>query len=282
VIAPRPTARLLPLPPSQLTLPKQVELQAPPTLSSAPAPIRQSTLPMPPVAAPAPIAAPPPVFGAAPATTTIARTPAQLSAPAGFSTAPPAAIASAAARPVTTTSAGFDTSPNPSKPRSAAPSAASAGFGSAGAATSGSPTATKTGPASAGFGSAPATAQTPPQRQPAPASTSAFGSATAAEKTTRPAAAAISAPTAIEILHKPRPLYTAEARAAKIEGEVVLEVLFSAAGTSRVLRVIRPLGYGLERAATAAAEQIRFRPATDGTRPVDTTATVRIAFQLAY
>ena len=84
-----------------------------------------------------------------------------------------------------------------------------------------------------------------------------------------------------EILSKPTPLYTAEARAKRIEGEVLLEVVFEASGKIHVLRVLRGLGYGLDDAAVRAAEQIRFRPALQDGQPSDSTAVLHIIFQLA-
>ncbi len=86
----------------------------------------------------------------------------------------------------------------------------------------------------------------------------------------------------LQILSRPRPEYTAEARRLQIEGEALLEVMFSAAGQARVLRVIRGLGYGLDENAIAAAQSIRFRPAERSGAPVDFTAIVHIVFQLAY
>ncbi len=84
-----------------------------------------------------------------------------------------------------------------------------------------------------------------------------------------------------EILSKPTPEYTAEARAEKIEGEVLLEVVFEASGKIHVLRVVRGLGHGLDDAAVRAAEQIRFKPALKDGQPSDSTALVHIIFQLA-
>lgn len=84
-----------------------------------------------------------------------------------------------------------------------------------------------------------------------------------------------------EILSKPTPTYTEEARAQKIEGEVLLEVVFEASGKLRVLKVVRGLGHGLDDAAVHAAEQIRFKPALKDGQPSDSTAVVHIIFQLA-
>lgn len=85
----------------------------------------------------------------------------------------------------------------------------------------------------------------------------------------------------VQILSKPTPAYTSEARRLKVEGEVVLEVEFCASGSVRILRVVRSLGHGLDESAKAAAQQIRFRPATSEGRPVDYRTTVQIVFRLA-
>jgi TonB family protein len=86
----------------------------------------------------------------------------------------------------------------------------------------------------------------------------------------------------LQILSKPRPEYTAEARQLQIEGEALLEVTFSAIGQVRVLRLIRGLGHGLDENAFAAAQAIRFYPAEQAGTRVDLTAIVHTVFQLAY
>jgi len=86
----------------------------------------------------------------------------------------------------------------------------------------------------------------------------------------------------VEILFKPRPDYTDEARKAKIEGEVLVRVLFSANGEVHVVDVVRGLGHGLDENAVRAVQQIKFKPALRNRQPVDSTATVHIVFQLAY
>jgi len=87
--------------------------------------------------------------------------------------------------------------------------------------------------------------------------------------------------TPVEIISKPRPAYTDEARAKRIEGEVLLEMQFSATGEARVLRIVRGLGHGLDETALAAANGIKFRPATRDGSAVDSAAIVHIVFQLA-
>lgn len=97
----------------------------------------------------------------------------------------------------------------------------------------------------------------------------------------RPASSAAASLVPAEILSKPVPTYTDEARAKHIEGEVLLEVVLEASGKLRVLRVVRGLGHGLDDAAVRAAEQIRFKPALKDGQPYDSTAVVHIIFQLA-
>lgn len=86
----------------------------------------------------------------------------------------------------------------------------------------------------------------------------------------------------VEITFKPQPVYTDEARGLKLEGEVLLEVMFNANGTLHVNRVVRGLGHGLDEAAMAAANKMRFKPALRIGQPVDSTAVVHVVFQLAY
>ena len=86
----------------------------------------------------------------------------------------------------------------------------------------------------------------------------------------------------VVILEKPNPVYSDEARRMGLEGEVLIEVVFPAGGTVRVVRVIKGLGHGLDEAAIRAAQQIRFKPALQQGRPVDFPATVHIVFQLAF
>lgn len=85
----------------------------------------------------------------------------------------------------------------------------------------------------------------------------------------------------VEIVFKPTPEYTDDARSARIEGTVSLELEFTAAGDVRVLRVVRGLGHGLDEAAQRAALRIRFKPAQSDDRPVDSRATVHITFRLS-
>jgi TonB family protein len=87
--------------------------------------------------------------------------------------------------------------------------------------------------------------------------------------------------TPVSLLSKPAPVYTAEARQKKIEGDVELDVEFTASGQVHVLRVVQGLGYGLDEAAVAAAQQIRFNPARRDGQPIDSHGRLRIVFRLS-
>ena len=110
-----------------------------------------------------------------------------------------------------------------------------------------------------------------------------FADAAAADNTPKKKAAASDSPTTmVDILDKPRPQYTAEGRSLRLEGDVVLEVVFQANGTMQVNRVVSGLGHGLDENAVKAAQQIKFKPAKRDGQPVDFPARVRIEFRLAY
>jgi TonB family protein len=84
-----------------------------------------------------------------------------------------------------------------------------------------------------------------------------------------------------EITFKPRPVYTDEGRQLKIEGEVLLDVVFSANGQIRIVKIVRGLGHGLDESAVRAAEKIQFKPALRDGQPADFEAVLHIVFQLA-
>jgi TonB family protein len=86
--------------------------------------------------------------------------------------------------------------------------------------------------------------------------------------------------TPVEILFKPKPAYSAEARTLRLEGQVSLQVVFLSTGSIRVVRVVHGLGHGLDEAAQQAALQVRFKPATRSGVAVDTNATINITFEL--
>ena len=85
-----------------------------------------------------------------------------------------------------------------------------------------------------------------------------------------------------KVVFKPRPEYTAEARALHLEGTVSVKLRVSAAGSVEVLGVASGLGHGLDQSAENAVRATRFQPAVDATgRPTDWEGIVNVAFQLA-
>lgn len=84
-----------------------------------------------------------------------------------------------------------------------------------------------------------------------------------------------------QILFKPRPEWTEEARKNRITGMVTLSASFGADGVVRNIRVIKGLGYGLDEKAIEAAKLIKFEPAKgpDG-RPAPVRAVINVEFNL--
>jgi periplasmic protein TonB len=110
-----------------------------------------------------------------------------------------------------------------------------------------------------------------------------FSSDLAANTASKPREPSPASPvTPAHILTKPKPVYTPEGRSKKIEGEVLLQVVFTASGAVEVQSVLRGLGYGLDESAENAARQIKFQPAQKNGQPIDSAAVVHIVFQLAY
>ena len=110
-----------------------------------------------------------------------------------------------------------------------------------------------------------------------------FADASVEDNTPKKKAAAGDSPTTmVNILDKPRPQYTAEGRNLRLEGDVVLDMVFQADGTVQVNGVISGLGHGLDEAAVRAAQQIKFKPAKRDGQPINFPARVRIEFRLAY
>jgi TonB family protein len=136
--------------------------------------------------------------------------------------------------------------------------------------------------ASTGFGNGTAIPPPPPKRGGAVQSTGFADQTVATDAPKKKAVSGEGATTPVDILEKPHPEYTAEGRSMKIEGDVVLEMVFLANGTIQVNRVISGLGHGLDETATQAAQKIKFKPAKRNGQPVDFPARVRIEFRLAY
>jgi TonB family protein len=137
--------------------------------------------------------------------------------------------------------------------------------------------------ASSGFGNGTASGNGPGRVSTVAVRSSGFASADvpAAPTVRSHSAEAASRAVPAEILSKPTPIYTQEAKNLRIEGEVLLEVILEASGSLKVVRVVRGLGHGLDDNAVKAAEQIRFKPAVRDGQPADSTVVLHIIFQLA-
>src|SRR3989475_1364256 len=120
--------------------------------------------------------------------------------------------------------------------------------------------------ASTGFGNGTANPP-PPVRRGTVQSTGFADQTVATDAPKKKAASGESATTPVNILDKPRPEYTAEGRRLRIEGDVVLDMVFLANGTIQVNRVISGLGRGLDDAAMHAAQQINVKPAKPDGQP---------------
>jgi protein TonB len=84
------------------------------------------------------------------------------------------------------------------------------------------------------------------------------------------------------VVYKPKPAYTEQAKAARIEGSVLLRIRVLASGQVEVVGVERGLGYGLDESAESAMRETRFKPAVDAQgRPIDWTGVVRVSFVMA-
>jgi len=195
-----------------------------------------------------------------------------------------APVAQAPAVTRTTAAVGvFDTSSTAAKPGTDRPVGtlvADAGFGRTTVAAAQQRTTTV---AETGFGGDEAAqgARLKPRPTGTPIQTAGFDAQPATPSASKSVAPAERIDIPMEVLSKPNPTYTAEARNLKLEGEVALEVQFCATGSVRVLRVVRGLGHGLDEAAATAAENIRFKPAQSRGQAVDFKTTVHIVFRLS-
>ena len=81
-------------------------------------------------------------------------------------------------------------------------------------------------------------------------------------------------------IFKPEPEYSEEARKAKFQGAVMLSIIIDENGKTRDIRVIRPLGLGLDEKAIEAVLRWRFKPSLKDGRAVAVSANVEVNFRL--
>jgi protein TonB len=82
------------------------------------------------------------------------------------------------------------------------------------------------------------------------------------------------------LIYKEEPEYSDEARKARHEGTVLIDLEVDASGRPVNLRVVRSLGLGLDEKAMAAVSHWKFRPAMAGNRAVTAPARVAVSFHL--
>ncbi len=87
----------------------------------------------------------------------------------------------------------------------------------------------------------------------------------------------VSAPIA---LYKPEPPYSEEARKAKYQGTVVLWIVVDAQGNVTDVRVVKPLGLGLDEKAVETVHTWKFKPAMRNGTAVTVRVSVEITFRL--
>lgn len=81
-------------------------------------------------------------------------------------------------------------------------------------------------------------------------------------------------------VYKPEPPYSDEARKAGLEGTVVLSITVDPQGNVKNIRVVKPLGKGLDQNAVDTVRSWKFKPAAQDGKPVEFSATVEVAFRL--
>ena len=82
------------------------------------------------------------------------------------------------------------------------------------------------------------------------------------------------------IITRAEPQYNEEARQARIQGIVILEVLIDKTGAVREVTVLKPLPFGLSEAAAEAVRQWTFVPATKDGEAVDVVFNLTVNFKL--
>ena len=82
-------------------------------------------------------------------------------------------------------------------------------------------------------------------------------------------------------IYCPQPPYTEEARKARYQGTVLLEITILPDGTPTDVRVVRSLGMGLDESAIRQVRQWRFKPVIGpGNKVVTVDLSVEINFRL--
>jgi TonB family protein len=79
---------------------------------------------------------------------------------------------------------------------------------------------------------------------------------------------------------KPEPEYSEEARKAKWQGAVLLQLVVDENGVPQEIRVVKSLGLGLDQKAIEAVQKWRFKPGLKDGKPVPVSANIEVNFRL--
>jgi TonB family protein len=80
--------------------------------------------------------------------------------------------------------------------------------------------------------------------------------------------------------YSPDPEYSDIARRAKLQGTVLISLIVDKLGAVRDVRLVRPLGLGLDERSVEAVQTWKFKPAEKDSQPVASMITLETKFQL--
>jgi TonB family protein len=86
--------------------------------------------------------------------------------------------------------------------------------------------------------------------------------------------------TAPRIVHQSDPAFSDAARRARLQGTVTLSLIVDKMGQARDIRIVSPMGMGLDRNAVEAVSKWRFNPGTKDGEPVAVPIAVEVDFHL--
>jgi len=81
-------------------------------------------------------------------------------------------------------------------------------------------------------------------------------------------------------IRNPEPTYSPEARSAGVQGRVLLEIVIDEQGLPTQIRILSPLGYGLDERAQECIKKWRFTPGLKNGSPVKVVANIEVNFRL--
>jgi TonB family protein len=128
-----------------------------------------------------------------------------------------------------------------------------------------------------GVARSPSRLRTAPERHPSGLADEAWRRGSTPERLPRRVGGSVEAPV---LVTRTEPRYTEVARKARISGIVILECVIDENGSVRDVRVLKPLPFGLDRAAADAVKQWTFRPGMLNGQPVEVVYNLTVTFKL--